>query len=330
MTSNADFKRRVRERMARTGESYAAARAQLLPRAGTLHVTNGDTTVDSLERSGITEPILAWRDALHEGPVVDGPERLRLRAEFLGADLRELEARDRELAAHAGDYVLWFEADLYDQLQIAEILARLRAASIRPRITPAPDRRARRHLALRRARRSSRPRSCPRLPEMRLLTADALRARRARLRGADRAGPARAAGDRSFSASCASCARRSSGSRRSIRPRRDGLSLSERRLLAGTPGTRFELFERAWRKEARPFIGDTFAFDRARSPRAAAAPRGRRPAAQRRSGRAILAGEADFVREFGIDRWIGGVHLTGGEWRWDDAPEPLVYAPVRA
>ena len=32
MTRNADFKRRVRERMARTGESYAAARAQLLPR----------------------------------------------------------------------------------------------------------------------------------------------------------------------------------------------------------------------------------------------------------------------------------------------------------
>ena len=31
MTRNADFKRRVRERMARTGESYATARAQLLP-----------------------------------------------------------------------------------------------------------------------------------------------------------------------------------------------------------------------------------------------------------------------------------------------------------
>ena len=46
MTRNADFKRRVRERMARTGESYAAARAQLLPRETTLHVTNGDSTVE--------------------------------------------------------------------------------------------------------------------------------------------------------------------------------------------------------------------------------------------------------------------------------------------
>jgi hypothetical protein len=30
MTKQADFKRRVRERMAKTGESYAAARAQIL------------------------------------------------------------------------------------------------------------------------------------------------------------------------------------------------------------------------------------------------------------------------------------------------------------
>jgi len=34
--------------------------------------------------------------------------------------------RDRVLEAHrAGEYVLWFEADLYDQLQIIQILARL-------------------------------------------------------------------------------------------------------------------------------------------------------------------------------------------------------------
>ena len=32
MTKQADFKRRVRERMARTGESYTAAREQLLAR----------------------------------------------------------------------------------------------------------------------------------------------------------------------------------------------------------------------------------------------------------------------------------------------------------
>ncbi len=107
--------------------------------------------------------------------------------------------------------------------------------------------------------------------------------------------------------------------------RRDGLSLSERRLLASTPGTKHELFGRAWRKEARPFMGDDFAFaaiDRL-------APLLRRDG-ERYSlnvdGERVLAGEADFVERYGIDRWIGGVHLTGHDvrWRWDEATETLV------
>ena len=37
-------------------------------------------------------------------------------------------------------------------------------------------------------------------------------------------------------------------------------------------------------------------------------------------GRKILAGQADNVRLYGIDRWLGGVHLQGSHaaWRWDD------------
>src|SRR5690349_3382776 len=96
MTSNADFKRRVRERMARTGESYTTARSHLLTRGSTLHVTNGDSTVMTLAQLGIDA--LPWRDALHEGPVLPGRSDLRAQA---------------------------MEADLDDQLQIAEILARL-------------------------------------------------------------------------------------------------------------------------------------------------------------------------------------------------------------
>ena len=120
MTRNADFKRRVRERMARTGESYAAARAQLLPRETTLHVTNGDSTVD--EQLGLDA--LPWRDALHEGPVVKAAARC---APSSWASTRPSSSgATRRLDEHEGDYVLWFEADLYDQLQIVEILARLR------------------------------------------------------------------------------------------------------------------------------------------------------------------------------------------------------------
>jgi hypothetical protein len=139
MTKQAHFKRRVRERMARTGESYTAARGQLLARSGpgTLHVTNGDSTADSLLRTTLVERIVVWRDVLHEGPVPEVADaQLRdVRLRFLtGADReagmdperRDFEKRDAALAAgRDGEYVLWFEADLYDQLQIAQILARL-------------------------------------------------------------------------------------------------------------------------------------------------------------------------------------------------------------
>lgn len=44
-------------------------------------------------------------------------------------------------------------------------------------------------------------------------------------------------------------------------------------------------------------------------------------------GKAVLSGEQDFVVRNGIDYWLGGVHLQGNEsdWRWDeDAKELLV------
>lgn len=38
------------------------------------------------------------------------------------------------------------------------------------------------------------------------------------------------------------------------------------------------------------------------------------------TGRAVLAGERDFIELNGIDHWLGGMHLRdeGGFWRWDD------------
>ena len=44
------------------------------------------------------------------------------------------------------------------------------------------------------------------------------------------------------------------------------------------------------------------------------------------AGRAVLAGEEDFVALNGIDRWLGGVHLRGGDarWRWDDERRRIV------
>jgi hypothetical protein len=37
-------------------------------------------------------------------------------------------------------------------------------------------------------------------------------------------------------------------------------------------------------------------------------------------GEDLLAGNADWIAANGIDRWVGGVHLTPGDlWRWDAA-----------
>ena len=46
------------------------------------------------------------------------------------------------------------------------------------------------------------------------------------------------------------------------------------------------------------------------------------------AGRAVLAGEADWVRLNGIDLWRGGVHLNGAEaaWRWDVETTTIVEA----
>jgi hypothetical protein len=79
--------------MAKTGESYSAARSRLLAGAPAtttadrmavvLHVSNGDAT--DRPGTGLAPRVLYWRDALHEGPVpAVGPEELgRIRAEFL-------------------------------------------------------------------------------------------------------------------------------------------------------------------------------------------------------------------------------------------------------
>src|SRR5215813_4955223 len=100
-----------------------------------LHITNGASVGASLGQSGLPGAVLAWQDVLHEGPVPTdlALDELRpVRARFL-ADaynvryedtLAELAARDTVLAscANEDEVVLWFEHDLYDQLQLLQIL----------------------------------------------------------------------------------------------------------------------------------------------------------------------------------------------------------------
>ncbi len=99
-----------------------------------VHVCNGDSTADTLSLADLPGEIRVWADALDQGPVlpVGDPEHYKIRNEFwAGRGLRDAEARlaawDRGIdeAAGAEELILWFEHDLYDQLALIRLLARL-------------------------------------------------------------------------------------------------------------------------------------------------------------------------------------------------------------
>ena len=104
-----------------------------------LHVTNGDHAAAGLARSGLHGDVLSWRDILHDGPVPSDSDRAAFhlaRSQFLLARgwvasatdvVVDLESRDARLSGTttADEVVLWFEPDLYDQLQLAQVLSAL-------------------------------------------------------------------------------------------------------------------------------------------------------------------------------------------------------------
>ena len=103
-----------------------------------LLVTNGDSAAECIERAGLAGEVLPWRDVLHEGPVPAGlsdAELGEIRARFLAgrgwASVREtaegFAERDAALEGFGGheEIVLLFEHDLYDQLQLVQVLDRL-------------------------------------------------------------------------------------------------------------------------------------------------------------------------------------------------------------
>jgi len=370
MTKQAGFKRRVRARMAKTGESSPTARSRLLAEhPGTtpddspldwmpeaLHISNGDAT--DVPGTGLARRVVYWRDILHEGPVpeVAPAELRRIRAGYLTGHqnvervetMRQFAERDQALEDNRdGEYVLWFEADLYDQLQIAEILARLAGLGVlAERVTLIC---IGEHAGIARfgglgeltagqLRELPQTNACARLSPAALeLATRAWAAFRAPAPdglgaiAAARLGELRFLGEAFDRLS------------REYPATRDGLSLTERRVLAavadGAPdaGT---AFVRAGARETRPYMGDTTCFGR--MDRMAAGPHpllrldppGRlveRTTGVRLTdtGARVLAGQADQIALNGIDRWIGGAHLQGHNlpWRWDDGTETIVHLP---
>jgi hypothetical protein len=310
-----------------------------------LHVTNGDSVVGSLLQSRIEGDAFAWRDVYHEGPVRSG-ERSRVidaRAAFLSScgwgdedTLRgELLARDARFvdALREGrEIVLWFEHDLYDQLQLVDVLALAGETGFDPEqlelieIGSYPGRRGFRGLG-----------------ELSVGELEALWPQRRAVTDKDTAGAQRAwEAVRSPDPSAVSAVRHDPPASRPFLAAafarwleelpgvRDGLSRTERQLLqllAHGPLLSGALFESSQDLEDAPFHGDFWVL------RTLASLEGAAPlvtltegsAAITDAGRSVLAGDADRVDLLGIDRWLGGTHLVpGAVWRWDAGASELV------
>lgn len=110
-----------------------------------LHITNGDSAAGSLRRAGLGGEVLGWADLLWEGPLaaIDDLQFNELRAQFLasagyttyseaGTRLAS-DAATLAKAPGADEVILWFEHDLHDQVQLVYLLAWLTRQSEMPR-----------------------------------------------------------------------------------------------------------------------------------------------------------------------------------------------------
>jgi hypothetical protein len=109
-----------------------------------VHVCNGDSTADSLSLADLPGEIRVWADALDQGPVlpVSDQEHWKLRGEFWSSrgfrdSAGRLAAYDHGVdeAAAAEELILWFEHDLFDQLALIRLLARLARRGLPAQLT---------------------------------------------------------------------------------------------------------------------------------------------------------------------------------------------------
>ncbi len=100
-----------------------------------LNITNGSATIDLMHQAKIPGDFIAWEDVLHEGPVPGGlslKELSTIRAWFIVKQgwaskkdvFNRFQQRDDAIFnfSNYDQVILWFENDLYDQLQLLQIL----------------------------------------------------------------------------------------------------------------------------------------------------------------------------------------------------------------
>jgi hypothetical protein len=282
-------------------------------------VTNGDSAAGTLAEAGLGGRVLPWRDTLQEGPVPAlAPGELRgVRAEFIAArgwaprDAAEsdLRARDEALAAALGcePIVLWFEHDLYDQLQLIQVLARVDGEPVEAIVVDRflGELSAGELAALWPARRP-----------VSAAARDTARKAWAAFTAPDPAALAALQPDGALPFLGPALDRL----REEYPATTDGLARSERQALEAIAAGADEplaAFFASQRAEEAAYAGDTQFFDLLDALAAEPSPLIERdPLRLTAAGEAVLAGRADAVDLRGADRWLGGVHLDG-TWRWD-------------
>ena len=318
-----------------------------------LTVTNGDSAVGALKAAGIAGHIFPWRDVLHEGPVpadLTLAELSRVRAAFiaergwgkLNAVEEDFRRRDEKLgtARHHDELVLWFEHDLYDQLQLLQLLDQLA-------IDPPEDTRI--SLVCHDTFITyANPAQLDGWFQERAPVTEAQLDLGSRAWEAFRQpDPTRWAAlldqDTSHLPYLAAAVERHL---QEFPAPGDGLSRTERQMLTGlteghtTPRT---LFRASMAMEDAAFMGDhsfwaiLAGLAGGADPAVSASGRSRWPPAGpvdddflsqpleiTTTGSLILAGTRDFTTLNLVDKWLGGVHLSADRWRWDHGARQLL------
>ncbi len=324
-----------------------------------LILTNGDSAQGLLHEAGIADPIQPWRDVLHAGRVAHFERREDFIADRIGevatfARLprdevaQEFEERENLIRDH-GQFErieIWLEHDLYDQLQLLDMLDALASAGRHKGVFlvqaddylghQTPD------TVLRFAGRTE-----PVTEDMHERAVAAWNA----FRGSDCAELGALANR--YVAEPGPFAFLGAALIRFLAEFPDttcGLGRTQRNalsLLKDEPTTAGRLFGRTQGMEAAAFLGDLGFFellDRMADTRIPAVdglppmPQGsdqpgepgydefvRSTVSLTPYARDLLEGHADFVTENGIDCWFGGYHACGHDpWRWDEAAQTLV------
>lgn len=304
----------------------------------TLHVSNGDSVLYTWKKAGLLGTQLAWSDVLHEGPVpagLDLEDLSRVRARYLsecgyGNPIKinhDFEKRDATLrrAREFEEVVLWFEHDLYDQLQLLQILSALSAMGLGAGSVQLVQ--SEEYLGM-----LSPDELLALLPKRRFVTT-------AIADGAARAWKAFTSEDP------LDLQRAADGAYTGLPFLRDallrlceeypaadgGLTRTQKQILeAAAQGTarKEEIFKRVQAREEALFMGDLSCFHememlcRPPAPLLADLDQGFDVTVL---GRRVLAGDTDWLDHQPLDRWIGGVHLTTQRhWRWDDRATTFV------